>query len=268
MTMIDTGQAPDQAPPMTFVAQVVRLVNEGDATFTMKYGPRDRLTLAPGQSVFVPEEVGWHFLGRWWTNNADPRNRARQAEIDRLRTLYGAYEDEVLWQANKPRLVAYDPQGQRIVSVVDDPDGDNGAPQTAFGREQNLEAQIAMMQQNILALQAQVNAKARADAEVLNDVPPPTPTPPAPPFNPSPARTQTVGNAVQVPVAPASVPGGPDFSALLPTGSEPVPQVGDAPIGQELPVHATVAYEPPVPEGDVPTDDPKKVPTGGRIPAG
>ncbi len=267
MTMIDTGQAAEQAPPMTFVAQVVRLVNEGDEPFTMKYGPRDRLTLAPGQSVFVPEEVGWHFLGRWWTNNADPRNRARQAEIDRLRTLYGAYEDEVIWQAKKPRLVAYDPQGARITSVVDDPDGAANAPQTQFGKEQNLEAQIAIMQQNILALQAQLNQKAISDSEVLNDVPPAVPQPPAPPFNPQP-RTQTVGNAVSVPVAPAQVPGGPDFSQLLPTGSEPVPHVGEAPIGVELPVRATVAYEPPTPEGDVPTDDPKIVPTGGRIPAG
>jgi hypothetical protein len=255
---------------MAMVANVVQLVNEGDTVFDMKYGPRDRLILQPGQSVYVQEEVGWHYLGRWWTNNGNPRNRERQAEIDRLRTLYGAYEDEVIWQASKPAIVAYTADGHRITSVVDDPSGElsNPAGQTQFGREQSLEAQMAVLQQQLLVMQSKLERRERDEANHQPEAPAEAiPAPTAVAHTPQ-QQVATVGS-VTVPVAPMPVlpPTG------RPGGARPVPKVeGEATVGVELPVQASVAYTPPSEESpsldDVPTDAPARIPTGGRIPAG
>ena len=95
MTMIaPSAQTTAPAAGMSMMTQAVQLRNEGDTEFSMKYGPIDRLTLQPGQSVFVMEEVAWQFCGRWWTDNSNPRRKERASEVLRLRVLYGAYEDE------------------------------------------------------------------------------------------------------------------------------------------------------------------------------
>lgn len=285
-----TTIAPTSSPsaPMAFVANVVQLVNEGDTVFSMKYGPRDRLVLQPGESYFVQEEVAWQFLGRWWTDNADPRNRARVAEVNRLHVLYGAYEDEILWEQTKPRLVAYAATGERITTVVDDPEGNSGTKgQTAFGREQSLEAQMQIMQQQMLALQAQLEARDKrandTQPDVADDIPAPATS--STPSSPGP-KLANVGGQV-LPVAPPSIPAPSTPSAprvMAPSspgvtydaqgrargGERPVPQVqGDAIVGVDLPVHESVVYVPPAaaPE-DVPVDTPARVPTGSRIPAG
>lgn len=250
--------------PMAFVANVVQLVNEGEKTFSMKYGPRDRLVLEPGQSYFVQEEVAWQFLGRWWTTNADQRNRERVNEYNRLRVLYGAYEDDVLWEQNRPQIVAYMANGDRITSVVDDPEGTNGLQaQTQFGREQSLEAQMAIMQQTILTMQAQIESRDRVAAEAgvpdapadvaSGPVPVPTYVAPAPPTAP---MGMVAGQVL--PVAPPAVTPSPQrvmppsasgvtYDAQgRPRGAERVaPKVeGDAIVGLEVPIKEATAYDP------------------------
>ncbi len=307
MTMIapaTAGAPPASAPAaMSMMTAAVQLKNEGADVFTMKYGPLDRLTLHPGQSVYVPEEVAWHFLGRWWTNNDDPRNRARVDEVRRLRTLYGAYEDDMVWEGigvdpvsqlpripAKPSLVAYTADGNRITTVVDDPEGVAGADtQTRFGREQSMEAQLQILQQTVLQLQAQIGTQ---QAEAIDSIPEvaqvteQAPAPVAPPMPPgvSGQAAQMVGGQVAVPVAPPSIPQPPSPGA----------------VGLDLPVKAATEYDPieafkamgaeeqqrvlqarlaaglsieglsttaGVPD-DVPVDTPQKIPTGGRISAG
>lgn len=297
------------APPMSMIANIVQLVNEGETTFSMRYGPLDRMTLEPGQSAFVPEEVAWHFVGRWWTDNSNPRDRARKFEIDRLHVLYGAYEDLALWEgtgtnesgvpqpARKPSLAAYTADGRRIVTVIDDPEGTaGGGPQTALGKEQSLEAQVAIMQSTLLSLQAKLDARDRVDAD-MPDAPADAPTAPAPsaPFNPSQPVATMPNIVVPMPIAPDAFAEPQVPHVIAPTNTpygveRPVPivegaaQVGHVPVGGP----ASVAYdprkaalagattvgpvEPPSSLDDVPEDAPAKMPVGPgggtRIPAG
>lgn len=199
---------------------IVTLRNPDDApTFHMKYGPTKFLHIEPGQSVTVPEEVAWHFLGRWWTDNSDPRERARTNEYRRLRQLYGAYDDEVLWEEGypsghpsephatyprgmKPRIEAYTMLGERITTVIDDPDG-NANMSTQVGREMSLERQVAFLGEQLAKMQRQLDTE-RAQSPQEGHVAFPDENPnPAPPTFPQPPANLP-GN-VQVPMAPPPV---------------------------------------------------------------
>lgn len=247
MTML----APTVGSSSSIGMNVVRLRNEGDTVFDKRYGPNARLTLQPGEELFVPEEIAWHFLGRWWTNNANPKYRERVEECRRLRVFYGAYEDDTAWTTNKPRLVAYTPEGIRITTVVDDPDGLESAPvSTPLGREQSLEAQIQFMQGQMAALQAQQEALlkrqgAENQPSPLADSPVPSTMPPAP--------------------LPPGIRPTHDFGA----GGVPISNLGEiGPLedstvtGSRLPVNAeTIALPDP---GDISVDGPQRPPVGPR----
>lgn len=250
------------AQPTMMVSPVVQLVNESDTEFSMKYGPRERLVLAPGASLFVNEEVAWHFLGRWWTDNANPRIKARQAEFQRVRTLYGAYEDDIAWKASRAfHLKAYDPTGKQIITVVDDPDGElTTGGQTGLGTQQSLEAQLEIMRGMVMELTAKVESQNRRE---VNEGQPTVPTDvqpqPAPVYNPSAPMTPPtfpMGQAGAVPVSPE------------PVGIDPTPMVGPDPdeeiaFGSRLTPSVGVAYDPN--EATVEEDAPAVVKTGGRI---
>ena len=246
-----------QAPPPMGVASmasllvnVVKLVNEGHETFNKRYGPHDRLIIEPGAEVFVTEEVAWHFLGRWWANNSNPRFRERVEEVRRLRVFYGAYEDDVLWERMKPRISAYTSDGARIATVVDDPEGlEQGGGQTRLGMEQSHEAQIEFLQRQILDLTARMD-RANQQAANENQAPiradeapatmPAGPTTPGPKLSDAFAAVPGVG---AVPIAPSNIEAEIDAA------------VGDLP-GTRLPVATEVL--------DIDVDSPQRPPVGPR----
>lgn len=278
--------------PQMLVSNVVQIVNEHPTdSFVMKYGPTQRLELAPYGSIdvggnptdrlLVNEEVAWHFLGKWWADNSNPRERARVGEVQRLRTLYGAYEDDVAWSQSKVHhLKAYTPAGQPIVTVVDDPEGAQMVGgQTPIGREMSLESQLEVMRQHTAQLEARLAQQERRIAEQPNaeQQVPPDARPPAPaaPYNPAtaPPPVPTVAG-VAVPVAPATVglpqtvgiPVVPNATAasVAATLDPDAEELGV--IGSALPVRTSVAYDPS--EAEVPEDAPavvKQTSQGGQI---
>lgn len=260
-----TGLSSTSASPM-MVPNIVQLVNEGDTTFNMRYGPTQRLTIAAGERLFVNEEIAWHFLGKWWTDNANPRVRERREEYSRLRVLYGAYEDETLWERNRPRIVAYAPDGQRITSVVDSPDGEASGI-TQLGREMSLETQMKTMQDMVLNLQAQLDGRVLDDTNRAQPAVPADATPQIPP-NPTmaPQRDTATIAGTQIPVTP------PPF----PTSEPMIPGAVDETVDEEgapprMPVRSVTEYDPT--ETDVEEDAPQITPngparTGGRVATG
>lgn len=243
--------------------QFVTIVNDGDREFSMKYGPRDRMVLPPGARVTVVEEVAWQFTGRWWMTNTN-RNRDRVKEYDRLRVLYGAYEDDALWERNRPHLSVYDAMGNRITTVIDDPDGLQGgnAPQTEFSKTQTLEAQIALMQENQEKLQLQIM---RLMEQRQNEAQPEIQTETGPKVAPAGQgqKMADLGAAGQVPVAPPAVmvPPMPEEPAVapgpevgLPESTDGVAEDPEEIYGNRLPVQPEPIGEAEMP----PMDTPKK----------
>lgn len=254
---------PAPAPPQMLVSNVVQIVNEGATTFHMEYGPKVHLHLEPGQGMFVNEEVAWYFLGAWWMDNSNPRNRERANEYQRLRTLYGAYEDDKIWEANRPHLVAYAPDSQRITTVIDDPEGVQGGTATQLGKEMSLESQMKVLQDTLIQMQAQIAAQAVQNADqgqqlVESD----TTTPPAIPGATGQPTVPMAG--MQVPMSPPTITAPPE-----PTTSEEDAALGV--FGTRITPTVEVVKTDPA-EAEVEEDAPLAIPhgaapTGGRVSA-
>lgn len=272
MTMIQ----PNVGNVLGTISEVVQMVNEGDETFSMAYGTA-RLIIEPGQSFMGQREIAAHFMGRWWTDNSDPKYRERAEDLHRIRTLYGCYEDDVAWERNKPRLVLYSASGEVIPTLLDDPDGLYAKPQGLVVGS-SLEAQLAIMQNQMAQLQSQIANKEGMPPQMDSSVAPPPP----PPHTPG-ATTTTVpgypGGAVplaapsQVPTV-APVPPAPaatqeysaeylaDLQSTMPEETVAANDIVADEIGGRLPVDAVVVE----PEG-VPVDAPPVIKTGPGVSA-
>lgn len=133
---------------------VVRLHNDSTKPFRMRYLTLEYL-IQPDDELVVPWEVMVSFLGSPDAQNLGPRRMDRKNVYEKLRVKYGAYHDDAVWEINKPQLSAYRVTGERLTTVVDDPDGLSITPssitqQTELARE----AQLAMMQDQMVSMAA------------------------------------------------------------------------------------------------------------------
>lgn len=282
MTMIQ----PNVGNALGTIAEVVQMVNAGDTTFNMPYGTA-RLIIEPGQSFMGQTEIAAHFMGRWWTDNTDPKYRERAEDLRRLRTLYGCYEDDVMWAARKPKLVLYSAAGEEIRTLLDDPEGHYAKPQGLIIGS-SLEAQLAIMQQQMATLQATIANKEGMPPQMDSSVAPPPPPPHTPPTtmtgvsgfpNAVPLAAPTTARLPQAPVPTATtqtipttglVEGGAtefsdeylrDLQSSMPTDHGGDDVLSDE-IGTRIPVDAREVE----PEG-VPVDAPPLVKTGPGVSA-
>lgn len=140
-------------------AQVVRLRNDGDTTFSQKYGGV-KYTIPPKSELIVPFMAMCLWLGHPNAVDIDKKRRWRTQEFQRLCVKWGVYEHHEKVQEMFPKVSAWDvvnPQ-REFITVVKDPDGKHLTPdvQTKFERETLME-QMRQMQSQLAALQAQIN---------------------------------------------------------------------------------------------------------------
>lgn len=138
---------------------IVRVVNVGDTLHVFKYGGA-QYPVAPGEQKTIPVEAAWRSLGNWNRHDRD-NDRARAIERERLNSLYGLqgaawYSQTPVQTAGSletnaagiplispedynpvttvdgqsqflhptlPKIEVYDVEtGQRVLTVIDDPD--------------------------------------------------------------------------------------------------------------------------------------------------
>ncbi len=164
---------------------IINIVNPTDEDFVGRY-LTNRIVIKAKTNSFLPWEYMVYWMGNPDARDIDHRRRFREDEVKRIRTLYGAYFDEELWEQNKPRIEAYDGEGNRIITPVEDPKGDmvNASPITAPASQEALVHQQLAAQTNIIdQLRKQVDALSRANQasqhDVNTDSNPLIPTPPS-----------------------------------------------------------------------------------------
>lgn len=198
-------------------ASMVQIKNVGVTDFVKEYHV-DKIRIPAGQSMIVMWDIMVYWLGNPALTDASIRERDRTREVNRLRVLYGAYDDDAVWEVNKPKLEVYQLTGERVWTVVDDPDGEHVTPASqSMAYAQTYEAQIALMQKQIDALQAMMQQQAAV-----------TPALAATPVAPT---SDVTGPLVANPAAPGGVPMPP---APMPTPAPfnptpPVPAPAPAP---------------------------------------
>lgn len=275
MTMIQ----PNVGNALGTIAEVVQMVNAGDTTFNMPYGTA-RLIIEPGQSFMGQREIAAHFMGRWWTDNTDPKYKERAEDLRRLRTLYGCYEDDAAWNARKPHLVLYSASGEEISTLLDDPEGQYAKPMGLITGS-SVEQQMAILQQQLATLQQSINTREGMPPMMDSSVAPPPP----PPHTPAATMTGVSGFPGGVPLAAPSArfpqaptPPVPTASAQGGTGefseeylrdlqsTMPADHGGDDVLADEIGTRIPVDAREVEPEG-VPVDSPPIVKTGPGVSA-
>lgn len=101
---------------------LVRIVNTDTRTFTSLYAG-DRYTVAPGGEEIVPFEAACLWFGNPKLKDINAKERHRTVEFKRLRVKYGAYDNEELFEAIRPKVEVYTLEGERVSTVAEDPYG-------------------------------------------------------------------------------------------------------------------------------------------------
>jgi len=172
----------------------VRVRNVGDSKLRLEYA-NQRWEIEPDQDAVAPYLAACYWFGDPRAINVgNPANRStqyRDREIERLSVLYGVYseafavdEDGVSTieqkvddyrvlharpyvnrrHPNLPRVEVFDlTTNEQILTVIDDPAGDNNAPHT------NAPVEASALAAQIAAQQAQINEMARALATMDPD---------------------------------------------------------------------------------------------------
>lgn len=146
------GALPTSAP-LPF--RIVRVRNVGDKPFNGKFS-NQLYTILPDSEAFVP----WDAMALWMGNpdvRDVGRNRDRTDLYRRLRVRYGVYEHEDRL-VNLPKLEAYDIDGRRITTVLDDPEGKTVTAASASTADQeNLRSQVNALSSQLQAVLAMLN---------------------------------------------------------------------------------------------------------------
>lgn len=214
MTAATTSAAPAAALPAIGVAgptSMVQVRNTDIKDFIKDYHI-DTIRIPAGQSMIVMWDIMVYWLGNPSLVDENIRQRDRTREYQRVRVLYGAYDDDRVWEANRPRLEVYALTGERIWTVAEDPEGIHSTPANqSLAYAATYEQQIAVMQQQIDALQAMMAQQSPITPTVAPTPVEPTPVSGASVPPPSPAP----------PYAPPPVPSGPPpYDPTMPIGSD------------------------------------------------
>lgn len=138
--------------------------NDRKKPFTGKYEGA-KYTIKAGSESIVPRAA----VNLWFgdpelvddVHGTGPAARARTNEFNRLRTKYGAYEHDEIWEINRPNVTVTDLDGNRYYTVAEDPTGENVTPATSTPAvSQDLATEMANLRRQMEALE-----RAQADAE-------------------------------------------------------------------------------------------------------
>lgn len=130
---------------------IYRLHNSSTKDFANEYEFKKYLIVG-GTDAWLPAGCVVCWLGdpEALTVRNNKPTEERYNEVRRIRTMYGAYDDDQLWDENKPSLEVYTSAGERVYTPADDPLGTFGVsegfiipgPEEAWAMVDKLEAQI------------------------------------------------------------------------------------------------------------------------------
>ncbi len=145
---------------------VCRLKNAGSEPWLARYA-NQQYRIQPGGEGIAPFVAVCNWFGHPDAVDISPRDRYRTNERDRLRIKYGVYDDDSKWEAQTPSIEVFTLDGERIITVLDDPDGVNLSPSTStLAEKAMLEQQMAEMQKQMKAMQTALDVQSRNDEAV------------------------------------------------------------------------------------------------------
>lgn len=150
---------------------IIEFRNVGDKPVPLKHAGMGKVILQPGKSAILPIEYATLNVGHPNARN-EGKNLWRDQAYKHIRTRWGFYPGlmtEEEWDEMKPTIELYTLDGERLYSVIDDPEGVMGNPETVEGQPAGdafLQSQVAAMQKQIERLTALIAAQQGVDTPV------------------------------------------------------------------------------------------------------
>lgn len=137
------------------LADIVRVKNTGNETWTDKFN-NQRFVADPGREVIVPFAALCLWLGNPDARDKPSGQAQRRHEYNRLLIRYGGSENVA--HAKFPTLEAFDFDGNKIITVLDDPDG-KGVHEASSTLEEKelLQAKIDEMSRQMTQMQQRMD---------------------------------------------------------------------------------------------------------------
>lgn len=150
---------------------VVRIRNVGSEPWSDSFGGV-RYQASPGSETLAPFDAACLWFGHPEAVDLNDRESYRTDEYQRLRTRYGVYHNDDLWEPHTPNIEVWDLDGNRLVMVLNDPEGKHLTPaQTSVAEQQNLQVMVAALQSQLRQVQAQLDAQTRAETATADSGP-------------------------------------------------------------------------------------------------
>lgn len=162
------------------VPEIVVLRNPSDTDYVDSHA--DRTYRVPAQNQITVTSGPLHE----WLGDPDMRLVGNEEflknEVRRLRARYGAYENDEVWDRQKPPLEAWTVDGERIYTLVDNPHG-NEIAEIEYGSDTDATAsRIAILEQELASMRAAMASSSTLASSA------PEPQVPVPPATPRAAR--------------------------------------------------------------------------------
>lgn len=143
--------------------QVIKFRNVDTRPIRLKNRQHGDVTLKPGQETVLPLAYATVNLGNPYAQNVG-RNREREEQFKDVRRRWGFYPGlmpESDWDEIKPKIELYTLDGERLYSVIEDPDGVMSQPviESEDTSTLALKAQLVAMQKQIEQLTAVIAAQ-------------------------------------------------------------------------------------------------------------
>lgn len=141
------------------MSSLVKLINTSDVDFNDQFNGA-KFTVRAHDAELVPEGAM-----KLWCGDPDARDRPRQPlrreELDRLKTRFAANsglagDQRPNWDAVKPPLEAYDMDGTRLSTVIEDEDGTAGGSGSPIYTNEELSQMVVELANTNARLQAQI----------------------------------------------------------------------------------------------------------------
>lgn len=160
------------------VHDIVRLKNTGDTRWTDKYN-NQVFACDPGKDIVIPFGALCLWMGNPDAKDVPNGQRHRRAEFNRLVIRYGGADNPDLWHENTPKIEAYDFDNNRIITVIDDPEGKGvHSAQTTVEEQEILQSQVNKLTRELAAMRSRMESHDDevVDEDIREDAPSRVPT--------------------------------------------------------------------------------------------
>lgn len=156
--------------------EILKFKNVDNKPVRLKHAAMGAVILQPGQETVLPIEYATLNVGHPNARDED-KNKWRTNAFKHIRRRWGFYPGlmtEAEWETMKPKVELYTLDGERVLSVIEDPEGVRGGG-VAAPAEGNGEA---FLQQQVATMQKQIEQLTSLIAQQQGTTPAPVPAAP------------------------------------------------------------------------------------------